>query len=279
MLAIFLGGLGAGGLLLGRRADRSPRPILLYSQLEVIVAVSAAISPLLLALVRELYIALGGTQQLGLGLGTVGRLVLSAAVLAVPTIAMGGTLPAAARGVTRHTDARRQDVAALYALNTLGAVTGCLVATFFMLEIFGTRTTLWLAAGVNLLVAMVARQVDRSAPPLGDPAGVEVAPGGVIEPGHSLRGLGARVGREIGGLGEEGRFGVRRVIGRHERLELGAKRVGQRLALDRLRPIAAGRRGKGDDPLRRDDERQLGCAARLRHARQLVGVGKVGGLG
>ena len=170
VLAIFIGGLGLGGLLLGRRADAHPRPILLYAQLEAIVAVSAAASPLLLALVQQLYVSAGGTPRLGLALGTLGRLGLSALVLAVPTTVMGGTLPAAARGVTRASDTRRQDVAALYALNTLGAVTGCIVATFYLLEIFGTRTTLWLAAAVNLLIAMFARQLDRTMPMPADAA-------------------------------------------------------------------------------------------------------------
>src|SRR5206468_3823696 len=109
-----------------------------------------------LALVQYLYLASGGSLRLGSVVATILRLVLSAMVLAVPTIAMGGTLPAAARAATRETDARRQDVAALYALNTLGAVVGCLVATFWLLELFGTRMTLWLAAGVNLLVASAA---------------------------------------------------------------------------------------------------------------------------
>ena len=36
VLAIFIGGLGAGGLLLGPRADRHPRPLLFYATLEVI---------------------------------------------------------------------------------------------------------------------------------------------------------------------------------------------------------------------------------------------------
>src|SRR5437588_5036258 len=52
VLAIFIGGLGLGGLLFGRRADRHPRPILFYSQLEAIVAVSAAASPFPLTIVR-----------------------------------------------------------------------------------------------------------------------------------------------------------------------------------------------------------------------------------
>src|SRR5258705_6238639 len=165
VLAIFIGGLGLGGWLLGSRADRHPRPVLFYAQLESVVAVSAALSPLLLMLVRELYVFAGGTPRLGLVAGTVGRLLLSGLVLAIPTIAMGGTLPAAARGAPHYGDVRRQDVAALYALNALGAVAGCLVATFFMLEAFGNRQTLWLAAAMNLLIAMLARQLDPSIGP------------------------------------------------------------------------------------------------------------------
>jgi len=159
VLAIFIGGLGIGGLLLGPRADRHPRPLLFYATLESIVAVMAALSPLLLAVARTIYLASGGSSRLGIAAATAERLVLSVIVLAVPTIAMGGTLPAAARAVTRSADTRRQDLATLYALNTLGAVAGCLVATFFLLEIYGTRATIWLAAALNILVAVVARAV------------------------------------------------------------------------------------------------------------------------
>jgi spermidine synthase len=162
VLAIFVGGLGLGGLILGPRADRRPRPVLYYAQLEAIVAISAALTPFVLTVVQYIYFSLGGTLQLGSVAGTVLRLVLSTIVLAVPTVVMGGTLPAAARGVTRGSDARRQDVAVLYGLNTLGAVVGCVASTFYLLELFGTRSTLWLAAALNILIVVVARQVDRS---------------------------------------------------------------------------------------------------------------------
>src|SRR5947209_1598863 len=42
VLAIFIGGLGLGGWLLGRRADAHTHPLALYAQLEGIVALSAA---------------------------------------------------------------------------------------------------------------------------------------------------------------------------------------------------------------------------------------------
>ncbi|MCC7417317.1 MAG: fused MFS/spermidine synthase [Acidobacteria bacterium] len=169
VLAVFVGGLGAGGFLLGPRADRHGRPLLLYARLETIVALSAAATPLLLAMATTLYLATGGMAALGAGVGTAVRLLLSSLVLAVPTVVMGGTLPAAARAVTRDGDARRQDLAILYGLNALGAVAGGLMATFFLLETFGTRRTLWLAAAANLLVALAARRIDRLLP-AADPA-------------------------------------------------------------------------------------------------------------
>ena len=162
VLAIFIGGLGIGGLLFGPRADRHVRPLLFYATLEMVVAVFGALSPLLLMLARAIYLASGGSTRLGMVAATIERLLLSVVVLAVPTLAMGGTLPAAARAVTRAIDIRRQSLATLYAMNTLGAVAGCTIATFFLLEVYGTRRTLWLAAAVNLLVAMIARAVDRS---------------------------------------------------------------------------------------------------------------------
>jgi hypothetical protein len=45
-----------------------------------------------------------------------------------------------------NADARRHAVAPLHGFNTLGAVFGCIIATFFMLETSGTRASLWLAA-------------------------------------------------------------------------------------------------------------------------------------
>ena len=161
--AIFIGGLGVGGLVFGPRADRHPRPLFLYAALEAVIAVFAALSPFLIVLARSVYLASGGSMRLGLFAATIERLLLSVVVLVVPTIAMGGTLPAAARAVTHSGDIRRQDLATLYAVNTLGAVAGCVLATFFLLEIYGTRATLWLAAAINILIAVVARVVDRRA--------------------------------------------------------------------------------------------------------------------
>ncbi|HEY6179780.1 MAG TPA: fused MFS/spermidine synthase, partial [Kofleriaceae bacterium] len=163
VLAIFIGGLGVGSLVLGRRADAARNPLMFYGNLELVIALSAAVSPLLLGLVRTLYIASGGTPALGLVGGTAIRLVLAALVLAVPTLAMGGTLAAATRAIESDDDARRRELAVLYGTNTVGAVIGAMVSTFLLLEVFGTRRTILVAALVNVLIALVARSVGRRA--------------------------------------------------------------------------------------------------------------------
>jgi spermidine synthase len=164
VVACFIGGLGIGGLLLGKRADRQEKPLALYASLETVIALSAAVTPLLLQLVRAVYIGIGGSRVLGAFGASTLRLLLSALVFAVPTLAMGGTLPAAARAVEQAEDRGRRSVALLYGINTLGAVVGCMSATFLLFEVFGTRMTLWFACLVNLLVAMLARGVARAAP-------------------------------------------------------------------------------------------------------------------
>ncbi len=165
VLAIFMGGLGLGGWLLGRRVDRDPRPLAFYANLELGIAAVAAITPALMWVARQAYIAAGGATVLGLGGATVVRLVLAALVLCVPTVLMGGTLPAAARAVESPRDVGRRRLAILYGVNALGAVTGAFVATFVLLEVFGTRNTLWLACLVNGLVGMAARKIARDLPP------------------------------------------------------------------------------------------------------------------
>src|SRR6187455_217432 len=117
VLAIFMAGLGAGSAILGKRADNRATPLAWYGQLEVFIALSAAVSPILLMLVRKLYIAVGGSVTLGDAGATIVRLILSAL---------------------------------LYATNTLGAVTGTLLSTFWMLEHLGNRWTLLTGVAGNL---------------------------------------------------------------------------------------------------------------------------------
>ncbi|HEX5103429.1 MAG TPA: fused MFS/spermidine synthase, partial [Pirellulaceae bacterium] len=156
VLAIFMGGLGLGNAVLGRRVDRAASPLKVYALFELGISAAAAASPFLLECVRSLYFSLGGQESLGISGASMVRLLLSTLVIGVPTFLMGGTLPAAARAATSAADRARVSVGWLYGLNTIGAVVGALASTFVLLEMLGNRETLWAAAAANIVNAALA---------------------------------------------------------------------------------------------------------------------------
>ena len=161
VLAIFMGGLGIGNALLGKRADARSNPLAFYALLEGSIAIMVGISPWLIDASRAVYIDLGGQMALGAFGATAVRLALSAFVLVTPTVLMGGTLPAAVAAVTRPEDENRRAMAILYGLNTFGAVGGAMASTFLMLPTLGTRLTLWSACIANVGVSIGAWSLSR----------------------------------------------------------------------------------------------------------------------
>ncbi len=129
VLAIFMGGLGAGSAFFGRKADAAAKPLRLYGLLEAGVGLSALLTPLLLAGVRALYLRTGGIVALGLVPATLLQLLLATFVLAAPCLLMGGSLPAALKWVETEQDRQRGMLGVLYGVNTLGAVAGVLAGT------------------------------------------------------------------------------------------------------------------------------------------------------
>jgi predicted membrane-bound spermidine synthase len=161
VLAIFMGGIGFGSIYLGRRAEQDNNPLRLYGYFELIIALSAMLTPSLILLVEYLYLKTGGSQSLGFLPATILRLFLSTLVLGVPTFFMGGTLPALAKASLRKIDSGRRDLGFLYGMNTLGAVTGVWLVIFVMLQSFGSHKTLWASGFLNLAVAVMALIIAR----------------------------------------------------------------------------------------------------------------------
>ncbi|MCF7789488.1 MAG: fused MFS/spermidine synthase [Prosthecobacter sp.] len=161
VLAIFMGAMGAGSALFGRKAEASANPLRLYAWIELGVGIAALLTPLLLSMVRSLYLSTGGIAALGQVPATLLQLLLATVVLAPPCLLMGGSLPAAFKWVETDQDAQRGSLGVLYGVNTLGALAGVLVSTFWLLELWGIRTTVMAAAGVNLLIGGIAWYVAR----------------------------------------------------------------------------------------------------------------------
>ncbi len=161
VLAAFMGGLALGGLLFGRRADRSARPLRLYAGLEAGIAVSALLVPAGFAALTQVYTAACCWLQPGPWLGTGLRLALALLVLLVPATLIGGTLPVMGRLAARRGSGLACSFSLLYGINTLGAVLGAVLTGFVLLRCLGMRQTLWLAAGINFLAAVGAALGDR----------------------------------------------------------------------------------------------------------------------
>ena len=145
-ISAFFAGLALGGLLFGRLADRFARPLLLYAGLELLVAL----------------FGVGATWALGTAAlpfawleARIGLLAwaLPFALVGLPALLMGGTLPVLVRAL--HIDAKGLSQAGgrLYAANTAGAIVGTLLTAFVLIAQFGVRGSALVAALFNLVAA------------------------------------------------------------------------------------------------------------------------------
>jgi len=157
VVAAYMGGLGLGAWWLGRRADRHPNPAALYGRLEIAIGVFGLLSPLVLSLAHQVYVALARSFGLGGAVSLALRFGLAALVLLVPTTLMGGTLPVLTRAfMGAERERLRRALGRLYGLNTLGAVAGAALAGFVLIERVGIRLSLWGTAAVNLALGLAA---------------------------------------------------------------------------------------------------------------------------
>ncbi|MBM3475622.1 MAG: hypothetical protein FJX75_20350 [Armatimonadetes bacterium] len=164
VLAAFLGGLALGSLIFGRIADRRTDPLRLYAMLEAAVGLFCFATPWLFALVERGYVSIYPSIGEHLWLLRLVRFVLAAAVMVVPTALMGGTLPVLSRAKVQRLGEIGTGVGSLYGTNTLGAVVGATAAGFFLLPAVGLKGSIYLAAVVNLAIALVAYAIHTTQP-------------------------------------------------------------------------------------------------------------------
>lgn len=156
VLSTFFGGIALGNALLGRAVDARPRhALLLYAGLEAVVALWAAASPYILSVADQVWRSATPGMTPGAGMA-LAEALLAALCLLVPTVAMGGTLPALARFVVANREQVGPDVGGLYALNATGAAAGAAIGGLWLLPGFGAVVSVQLAAAVNMLIAVAA---------------------------------------------------------------------------------------------------------------------------
>ncbi|MHC8320589.1 fused MFS/spermidine synthase [Pseudomonas sp. GB2N2] len=153
-ISAFFAGLALGGLLFGRWADRMQQPVLLYAGLEVAVAVLGVGATFAMSLAASPFAWL--EQHIG-----VAAWLLPFALVGIPALLMGGTLPVLMRSLAADPLHLGKAGGQLYAANTAGAIAGTLLAAFVMIATLGVRGSALAAAMLNLLAAAGALWFQR----------------------------------------------------------------------------------------------------------------------
>ncbi|MCB9639871.1 MAG: fused MFS/spermidine synthase [Myxococcales bacterium] len=150
-ISIFFAGMALGAIWGGRIFDRSRDPLRTYANLELLIGLSAACVPFLFQGAESILHFLPTSHEHPLLL-----LVLSAAILCVPATLIGAVFPAMA-AVVRYLRNPTHATGYFYGFNTLGAVVGCFVVSFWWLPLVGQAVTTWTMALLNLAVALWLR--------------------------------------------------------------------------------------------------------------------------
>lgn len=159
VLAAFMAGLAAGGLLSSRRTVQE-RPLRSWALAEFLCGCIGALLPFLLTGDRieqlAVFVPLDGLDWVS----GAARFFLAFVVLLVPTTAMGTGYPLLLKYLRQQSE--RDHSKTLYAFNVTGAMLGALSGGFLLLPWLGVKCTSLIAAGMNATIFMfVFFQIQR----------------------------------------------------------------------------------------------------------------------
>ncbi len=153
-VAVFFGGTALGAALGGRWLSSRARPVRAYATLEACIGVVGLALPYAFEALDAVLAARPGAQSIA------ELLVASSVTLAIPTLLLGATFPAMVATI-RGRVPTTSGTALLYGLNTLGAVAGCLLVSFWWLPDLGLRNAGRVLASLNLSVALLVTVAAR----------------------------------------------------------------------------------------------------------------------
>ncbi|MBM3308039.1 MAG: fused MFS/spermidine synthase [Candidatus Eisenbacteria bacterium] len=174
VLMSFLLGIALGSAIISRRIDRPGLSVRTFAYLQLAIGVAAVVLiPLFAPLIglRESFLdRLSGAGGVSIEVSdpwwpyTLWKMGIAFAMMLVPTLLMGASLPLAIKLYARSERAVGRGVGEAYATNTAGAIVGSFLASFVLIGVLGVRVSalatasLSVALGIALLWLSPARR-------------------------------------------------------------------------------------------------------------------------
>lgn len=154
LLAVFMGGLALGAWLGGRFAPRGRHGLLAYALLEVNTGIYCALLPRLIQVADPLFATIYRNHYSTLVAFNLLQFAAAAALLVLPTVMMGATLPILVGALVTRFAVLGRMVGFLYAVNAGGAFAGAILTGLVWLPRLGSSATYRIAIAINLIVGV-----------------------------------------------------------------------------------------------------------------------------
>ena len=162
MLSVYLLGLALGSLIYAAWLSRSPRPLMWFVSLEILIGLcGAATMPLFLILPPETADSLKAT----FARQTLWTFAATAVIMLAPTTLIGAVFPLVSAAWARATGRVGTSLGQAYLLNTLGTVAGSLGTGFLLIPAIGTRLGIFVVAGLNVGAGLLVWAVQGKSRP------------------------------------------------------------------------------------------------------------------
>jgi spermidine synthase len=165
VLTVYLLGLAVGALLGGRAVDRSAAPWRLLARLALVLGVYVLGSLFLFDAGRNVFLSVFPADASPFA-AAAAKFAVVLVLLLVPTMCIGAIFPTVVRLYGGRSTSVGSDVSLIYALDTLGAALGALLAGFVLVPAVGLMASTWLlGAGALLLGGLLLRVRGEAAAP------------------------------------------------------------------------------------------------------------------
>ncbi len=153
--AVFFAGLAFGSFFFGKYIPKIKKPLKVYAVLEICIGILALLNPLSFELSGKIYSFFYPHIIGNLIIQSSCRFILIAVLLFPISFLMGGTLPLFCDFSINSKKNISSTTGTIYALNTLGAMVGCLVTGFILIPRIGVTESIYTSAFLNILVGII----------------------------------------------------------------------------------------------------------------------------